>query len=751
MRRPACILALILACLATAGVGSSQAAKATNAPPAACAEGLALERLGRLDAAEAAYLRGLGTPMSLECAAAGLARLGQRAQSCAPAAALEAAGERQAAHEAYVKVLSADPTSRCAKSGVEKTSTTTSFWSWVGTAAENTGKLLAAVVLALLTATILTLILLNGQTRWKLFPGLRDRWPANRIRRPTLQVGTFDDGALKEKLGIPTAGLIRGRISWRSKDRYGPNLISGQAGITSALDALGEISSETKSAVAVIKLLTATLPHRHFVLAGEMQPAGADGPGISLELTVREGYDSLVTFWANPLCLSGVEEVDAYQHLAIVAAAWVDHRLVNAIDGENLLSKDPRSWAFFASGAEWQRRGDYDRARQLYEQALTMDGNNVGALANLGIVEGWANNFEEAERLLKQAIAPTENPNIAPMLAPESNPDWFRIKYQLAGLYANWAAATDEPIKVKQLRNENAVKETRSLALSTSQTIQDESEQVPKPSLVQFLEGTIEPDALVLAASTLTAGTDLATPSKRPDRDQVIATLKANTINPYLLIAFVELGSNRSTDTSYNLACFYTIRNEFNEATQRLLEAIRETKTEARKGLVERSKQDPTLAPLFKRLPALLLKLEAAAGAKLSEGDSAEVAQFNLERTAIELFELEGWSMGWADAHAEFTLLGRRAEGEVLIALVKGSTISSADVNALVVARTTQAQDASDGEASVHLVLIAPDDQLPPVTTDPDVSTAISSAETHAVEVYGAGEQGLRRVTSSPA
>jgi tetratricopeptide (TPR) repeat protein len=742
MRRLAGILTLIAMLVASGNVRSSWALT-TQDPPSACAEAQALESLGRLDAAEAAYLRELTTPTGAACAKSGLARLGPRAESCALAEALEAAGERTAAHDAYLKVLAANPASQCAKSGVEKTRATTSFWSSVGQLAENAGKLLAALVLVLLSATILVLLWLHVQTRWKRFPRMRDWWPAKKIRRPTLQIGTFDDAALKERLGVPIAGLIRGRVNWRSKDRYGPNLVSGQAGIASTLNSLGDISSETKGAVAVVKLLTATLPRRRFMLGGEIQPAGAQGPGISLELTIQGGYDSLVTFWANPLGLSKVVSITAYQHLAIVAAAWVDHRMVNAMDGENLLTSDPQSWAFFSSGVEWQRQGNYKLARQLYEQALIVDGDNVGALANLGIVERYENNFEEAEKLLRQAIGPTENSERAPKLAPTSNPDWYRIKYQLAGLYANWAAATDEPATLKRLREENAIKEARSLALATSQTIEDLSAQNPPPALAQFLEGTIEPDALVLAASTIPGSTATAWPDKPPKRGEVVAMLKAKTIDPWILIAFVENSSNRSTDTYYNLGCFYSMRGDFKSATERLLTAVRETQRSGRMALVEGVKIDPTLAPLRARLPVFLLKLEAAADEKLSN-DKPEVAQFDLERQVIQWFESQGWNMDWADSEAGFTLIGRRDE-ETLLALVKSISVSQSDVNALIGARTRFHRCNPSG-GLVNTALIAPTDKLPPDASDREVVMAVAIARNNEIDVYGAGEQGFDRV-----
>lgn len=742
-------LSLSLVLVASANASSSHSSTLRPHSPSACLEAQALESLGRLDTAEASYLRELSTPAGVGCATRGLAQLGRRTESCAGAEALEAANEDAAAHEAYSKALAANPANQCAISGLERTRSTTSFWDAVGQAAENAGKLLAALVLALVSAAILILLWLHLQTRWKWFPRMRDQWPAKKIRRPTLQIGKFDDAALKERLGTPIAGLIRGRVTWRSTDRNGLDLVSGQAGIASTLSSLGDISSETKGALAIVNLLSATLPRRRFVLDGELQPAGAKGPGISLELTIQGGYDSLVTFWANPLGLSKVDSVVAYQHMAIVAAAWVDHRIVSALDGENLLTRDPQSWALFSSGVEWQRQGDQALARYLYEQALIIDGDNVGALANLGIVERFENNFEEAEKLLGQAIDSLENSERAPKLDWTSNPDWYRVKYQLAGLYANWAVATKEPATLRHLRQENASNEARDLALTTSRTIEGLRGQEPKPPLAVFLEGTIEPDALVLAASTIPASTDAGWPDTRPSRDEVVAMLQTETIDPRILIAFVEKGNNRSTDTYYNLACFYSIHGEFKSATERLLMAVREAQHSSRMGVVKGVKLDPTLAPLRANLPAVIPKLEVAAGEKLDEPKSIEVARLDFEFEIIEWYESQGWVMDWATSDIGFTLIGRNSK-EVLLVSVESGSITCASIDALIGART-RFGECDPGNGSISTALIAPADKLPPTVLEAEVEKAIALAGKSDIHIFGAGEQGFYRVKAQTA
>ena len=116
------------------------------------------------------------------------------------------------------------------------------------------------------------LLLLQIQTRT---PWLRDRWPATEIRRPVFSVEPLTDTGT-DPLGSAVAGLIRGRVTWRT-DRFGLNLVSGQAGVASAFSGLGDISSEAKAAVAVIEFLTALLPRRRFQLTGQLQPRARRG------------------------------------------------------------------------------------------------------------------------------------------------------------------------------------------------------------------------------------------------------------------------------------------------------------------------------------------------------------------------------------------------------------------------------------------------------------------------------------------
>jgi hypothetical protein len=262
------------------------------------------------------------------------------------------------------------------------------------------GSVLGALVATILAGAILSLLALQILLRVR---PIRDRWwILRRIRRPSLVVETLDDSGLSDGVGRSVTGLLRSRISSR-RDRYGLDYVSGQQAVSGALASFSDLTGSAKTALAVIEFLINTLPRRRFILSGELQPAGDAGAGVSLALRSEDTYDSLTALWAIPFEIRG-DGVSPYQRMVIPAAAWSDYCLTRALGGR-LLSRDPLSWAFFRAGLERQRMGEDGAARSLYEQALGHDGRNVGALANLGLIERRSQNYERAEEHLTNALA----------------------------------------------------------------------------------------------------------------------------------------------------------------------------------------------------------------------------------------------------------------------------------------------------------------------------------------------------------
>jgi tetratricopeptide (TPR) repeat protein len=698
---------------ATTALAATIAAASTG--PSSCAEGDALQGLGRLDAAEAAYLKELGIEATAECARRGLAQLGRRTESCTYAKALEKAGEDKSAHDAYLKVLAADPSSRCASAGASRTAESTSPWSWLGTAATNAGRALGAVLIAVLVLAILLLVFLQFHTR---IPWLRDHWPARSIRRPTLEIKALDDTALSDRLGPAVAGLIRGRVSWR-RDRFGVNLVSGQAGIATALSGLGDASVETKAAVAVINFLTALLPRRHFLVAGELQPAGKEGPGISLELGRENGFEALITFWARPLGLSGdpTQDMDVYRSLAVASAAWVDHWMVRTVGGGDLLTGDPQSWAYFRCGLDAQRLGDEERARILYDQALVMDGANVGAMANLGIIYRRRNQYQDAQRNLLDARKATEDSEVAPKLEPQLNPDWYRIRYQLAALYTNWTAATPAGVQHDN-RAKLATEEATGLATDTLHAISEPQgggilDSTPKgfvdETLQPFLEGTIEPSVLVLVACTVdpVPASPAERPASRPTRSEILEVLAKTPIDPWPLIAYVEMGNTKTPNALFDLACFYASADDIATGVDRLMDAVRDTLGPERKGLIDVAQRDPTLKSLRDTRPGLIPKLEKlfVPDVKLDAESEKLVKQFDLQTRAHEEAVESGWDVTWMPADSHFAMHANKGSEWQLIELADVEELDN-DHIAMTLGKLTMFRQDNDNAPARAVIIV---------------------------------------------
>ena len=728
---------------------ATAAGGARNGGP--CEEAQALESVGRFDAAEAAYLDELRTHTGVACATAGLKRLERGDKLCAHADALAKDGQTQSAHAAYLRVIAADPSSTCASAGVKATASkaTTSVWTTVGNIAKGAGYALGAVVLAALLLAIAALAWLQLQTR---VPWLRDRWPAKLIRRPELKVEALGDDGLSDKLGSSVAGLIRGRVTWRT-DRFGLNLVSGQAGVASAITGLGDISSEAKAAVAVINFLTAVLPRRRFQLCGQLQPQGVEGVGVSLELSQNGGAQALVSFWADSFDLTGQNPADSYQHLAVPAAAWVDIWMAKALDGDALLTGDPQSWAFFRAGVDAQRLGDTQRAAVLYDQALAADGTNVGALANRGIICRRARRYEEAEEDLMRALPAVETQAVAPKIAREHNPDWYRIKYQLAALFTNWSVET-EPGPKRTERTERASKEANQLARTAVNTLQALSSENRTPAgtsgaflegtLKPFLEGTITPSVLVLVAGNVQPLPPRPAdwPGKRPKFRNVRAAINGGAIDPWRLISYVEQGANRPPETQFNLACFYTRAHDFSAASKRLLTAVHETKRQERNVLVNAAVTDSVLKPLREKRPGIVAKLYEMLSPSPTLQDAEELKQhFERQDRTLSHFSFDGWDVAWHVPTSDFDLRATKDSESLLVKVTRYKRLTEENVQATTGAMATFRQDHPE-ISNLSVWIVIPDDA--------DVAEAnLSDAEHRGVHVFKDGEDGLALVVDA--
>jgi tetratricopeptide (TPR) repeat protein len=614
---------------------------------------------------------------------------------------------------------------------------------WLADAARDAVYALTVAVLALLLLAILVLVVLQVVTR---IPWLRDRWPAKAVRRPTLRIEPLKDDALASDWGAAVAGLIRGRVTWRS-DRFGLNAVSGQAGVTRALSGLGDVSREAKAAVAVLDVLTALLPRRRFVLSGVLQPAGTDGVGLSLELDREGGYEALITFWAHGFELDEVESMDVYRELAVASAAWVDIWMAKAIDGKDLLTADPQSWACFRLGLERQELGDVDGAGSLYELALAKDGHNVGALANLGILCRRAGKYEHAKEYLQQALDAVENPRELPRLAPEQNQDWYRLKFHMAALYANWATESEpvDPARMGQARDiaRKLAVDALEMSAKIDQRRRGARGRLLQETLKPFLDGTIVPSVLVLVASATAAAPPAAETSAGTlaTEDDVVRALKDDTVEPSALIAFVESSPHRPPAMLLNLACYYARSYDLITAGKRLVSAVRETPRSQRKGLIEVSRRDPALAPLWRKRPRIEDKLDAMLDpVARRDGANPAIDQFDLQDRVCERWTSEGWAVDWDGVDAPFTLEISHDGDRRLVEFAGTESLSDDQVRSAV-GELTKFRNDHPTLAHVRALVVVPRDAEPP-TAD------LADARRHGVDVERDTRDGLRPVAA---
>jgi tetratricopeptide (TPR) repeat protein len=359
--------------------------------------------------------------------------------------------------------------------------------------------------------------------------------------------------------------------------------------------------------------------------------------------------------------------------------------MTKALDGGALLTPDPVSWAFFRSGVDAQRLGDRDRAQVLYEQALAADGVNAGALANLGIMCKRTRRYEDARDYLERALQPMEGQSMAPHLWPDENPDWYRIKYQVAALYSNWALESEGVRKDDRARR--AAADAKQLAEVTLDTLArlhkggraqgTAPREYLQATLRPFLEGTIEPSVLALLAGTvspLQARPADWPPPDGPTREEIRASLEANEldpskpIDPWQLIAHVEKGPKRPPETQFNLACFYTSAGDLTTASRRLIQAVRQTQRQERQRLVDVALLDPVLGPLFEKRPGVKAKLYEMLDAKAPFPDADELTRhFDRQDRTISHFQSLGYAVIWSVDTNDIDLTASKGSEVLLI------------------------------------------------------------------------------------
>jgi len=209
-------------------------------------------------------------------------------------------------------------------------------------------------------------------------------------------------------------------------------------------------------------------------------------------------------------------------------------------------------------------------------------------------------------------------------------PDWYRVKYSVAALHANTAAQllASAAVLGQSAEAERTLAESRKesvkatghawdLARTSAMTIRElevgllddprawwrRTRALSSPEragLIAFLGKTMEPPAFVLLAGLLSS----QEPSRMTDQPAIDHEALARTLDraepdssldPQVLISYVEKLQPREPRTDYNLACLYVSRGDLPKAAERLRQSIDSTPVQQRPRMIDRALKDPTL------------------------------------------------------------------------------------------------------------------------------------------------------------
>jgi tetratricopeptide (TPR) repeat protein len=306
----------------------------------------------------------------------------------------------------------------------------TTFWEWSATAAKD---VLGVIGFALLAAAVIFFLwcgLAYTVRKWK---RTRERWIARLWNPPDLAVIPLDDTGFDKKMGTAVATLVRGHVNPQTVGSL--TAVTGHTTVTESLKSLGEISDEAKAAAGLVSFFLGRLPNRHFEASGALQIDGLRGQGITVELNNQGDQLESRTLWADEFGKPDEfkDDASAFQFLAIPAAAWIEHRLAARLHTSKGMPDEAEVWMLFNAGLDWQQRGENPQARWLYEKALAKDPYDSWSTSNLGRIQLEDGEYAKAEKSLTRALEGLESDGVA--IPAPINPDWYRVKYNLAELH----------------------------------------------------------------------------------------------------------------------------------------------------------------------------------------------------------------------------------------------------------------------------------------------------------------------------
>jgi tetratricopeptide (TPR) repeat protein len=347
---------------------------------------------------------------------------------CAVPDALKEAGATKAAQAAYTKALTQTPSLKCASDGLkELTENEESFSKQAKDQLTNvTGALALFATLLLLVAGFLGLafVLLTYWRRARRW--MKHKRVLKRLLRPLFQprldVVAFKDGGETPAVGEGVTALVRMHLrrlsesGQRKKDRILLDRVTGAEQITSTIKGLGDVAPQLKALTTLLTAVPRLARLPRYALTGTVQAAGTWGAGITVILDEQHLQGAATTLWAwksasgtgrgTAPSAAGAAASDAatYQALAAGAAGWADFELRRRQGMDRpRWTHDPDSYAYTRVGDALELQARPDDARVVYERALGLDPENVGAVINLASLQAREGNLEETVRLLEYA------------------------------------------------------------------------------------------------------------------------------------------------------------------------------------------------------------------------------------------------------------------------------------------------------------------------------------------------------------
>lgn len=218
-------------------------------------------------------------------------------------------------------------------------------------------------------------------------------------------------------------------------------------------------------------------------------------------------------------------------------------------------------------------------------------------------------------------------------------PDWYRAKYGIAAVYANAAAqeraaaAGVSGVEQERARSRASGRSTsarehaQALAITCCRTILElqrspfkdlrtwwrRTRSLSRPErrrLLEFLQDTMEPPALVLFAGMLGPPQSrevpvhqtlsLPTEHDAEQHEALLQVLESHDPDPRVLVSHVEQMSRKDPRANYNLACLYTSWGDTTSAVDRLRRSLSAMAEDQRARMIDRAlEKDPTLSPIW--------------------------------------------------------------------------------------------------------------------------------------------------------